>query len=93
MKDRFILRSFSEYFLFSRTVIPNPGAVKGCQGCRQILNLGVLLIRVPQIVLFIGLRVLPNFFSQIGCREPKKVKKTLLLDINGKLMRVKKPIF
>jgi hypothetical protein len=68
-------------------VIPNrgatvqKGAVKGCQVCRQILNLehfiDVLLIGVPQIVI---LRVPPNFFLVQVAANQKRLKNTVLDD-------------
>ncbi len=66
--------------LISIAVIPNRGSVKRCQGCRQILTLkhfvDVLLIRVPQIVIFIRCR---QFFFKQGAANQKRLKNTKLL--------------
>ncbi len=62
--------------LVSTAVIPNRGAAKMCQGCRQIRNYCILLMfyktRCHQIVIFnqLGVPKRPE-----GCQELKKVEK------------------
>ncbi len=62
----------------------NRGAVKRCQGCRQVLNVNhfidVLLIGGTQIVIFSWLRLLTNFFwSYRVPRTQKRLKNTVFI--------------
>jgi len=70
----------------SRTVIPNQGAVRRGQGCRQILkkNINVynnwllssaLMLGVPNIAIFGMVGCRQAFFSPKGCLEPLKAEK------------------
>jgi hypothetical protein len=63
-----------------KTEVPNRGAVKRCQGCRQLLNLlpflVLLLLRVPQIVIYPG-KGAAKFFSVLqGAVSQKRLKTT-----------------
>jgi hypothetical protein len=67
----------------STAVVPNRGAVKRCQGCRQILNLQPFLVffttKSASNCHFSLVRVPPNFFSVLqGAANQKRLKNTVL---------------